>query len=163
MKIIDKDGRIGGKISVIDIIVILICVLVVIAVGVKFGGGNVNDSQTDLQDITYTVKVPGIRQGSVDSFKVGDQLYIFQNGDAIGEITGLKSEPAKAQIMTDDGEWVEGPVEDRFDLYLTVKGKAAENGGHVYANRVDELNVNSDIKMATKYVEFTGTITELNK
>lgn len=163
MKFIDKEGRIGGKISVIDIIVIVLCILVVFAVYAKFHQGGTKASDMEVQHITYTVKVEGIRQSSVESFKEGDALYLQQNGDTIGTITKCDPQQAQTKISKDDGTWATGTVEDRYDLYLTVETDATENGGHVYANRVDELNVNSEIKMCTKYVEFTGVITELNK
>lgn len=163
MKFIDKEGRIGGKISVIDIIVIIICIVVVFAVFAKFHQGHTDASDMESKKITYTVEIQSIRQSSVDSFKTGDWLYLDSNGDAIGQITACDVKPAETAFSTDDGRWINGAVEGKYDLYLTVKADATENDGHVYVNRIDELNVNSDIKMCTKYVEFTGTITELNR
>ena len=66
-------------------------------------------------------------------------------------------------ISLDDGTWIEAPVEDRYDIVMTMETDAELTDGHVYVIRVDELNVNSTITLLSKYVQFTGTITGINQ
>ena len=162
MKILDENGRIGGKISIIDIIVIAVCILVVFSIYVKFNNDDTRAANMDAKTITYTVKIKGIRQGTVDAVRKGDILRENIDDNPLGKIEEIKVEPATQKMNLNNGTWVDAPVEDRYDVILTMKTKAEINDGHIYINRVYELNVNATITFLSKYVQFTGTITGIN-
>lgn len=162
MKILDENGRIGGKISIIDVIVILICLLVVFSVFVKFNNDDTRAASKDAKTITYTVKIKSIRQGTVDAIKKGDVLRENIDKNPMGKVEAIQVEPATLKMNLNNGTWIDAPLEDRYDVILTMKKKADLNDGHVYINRIYELNVNSTITLLSKYAQFTGTITGIN-
>ncbi len=162
MKWIDENGRIGGKISVIDIIVIVIVLALVCAVAVK-SGGNQEIKKAATDSYTYTVNLKGVRQGTADAFKEKDALYLLENGHVAGEIIGVEVSPAVAVVRDNTGQLSEGIVQKRYDVVLTVHADGQIVNDRYYVNRTDELSVNSAIGFSTKYVEFTGTITEITK
>ena len=163
MKIIDENGRIGGKISIVDIIVIILCLLVVCAFYVKYNNDDTRAANVETKKITYTVKIAGIREGTVKSIREGDTFIDNINKDPMGKVVRIEKEQATMLISLDDGTWIEAPVEDRYDIVMTMETDAELTDGHVYVNRVDELNVNSSITLLSKYVQFTGTITGINQ
>lgn len=163
MKILDENGRIGGKISIVDVIVILLCLLMVLAVFVKFSDQDTRAKNIEAKDITYTVSIERIRQGTVDSFRKGDIFFENASKEEFGKAVKVEVKPATSLMEMNDGSMIEAPIEDRYDVILTLKTKAELNKGHVYINHINELNVNSSISLLSKYVQFTGTITGINK
>ena len=159
MKIMDENGRIGGKISIVDIIVILLCILVVCAIFVKYNNDDTRAANVDSKTITYTVKIRGLREGTVNAMKKGDELRENLDDNVMGKIEDIKVEPATLKMNLNNGTWIDAPLENRYDVELTLKTKADLSGGHIYVNRVHELNVNASITLLSKYVQFTGLIT----
>lgn len=58
MQVIDEKGRIGGKINIIDLLVILVILAALIAVAVFLGRGAVGGGEAE--HIIYTVEVQGV-------------------------------------------------------------------------------------------------------
>ncbi len=162
MKWIDENGRIGGKISVIDVIIIAIVLALVCAVAAK-SSGNQEIKKAATDSYTYTVELKGVRQGTADAFKEKDVLYLLENGHVAGDITKVEVSPATAVVRDNTGKLSEGPVQKRFDVTLTVHADGQIINDRYYVNRTDELSINSAIGFGTKYVEFTGTVTEIEK
>lgn len=135
----DKNGKLFGKINIIDLLVIVIAVAVVAAVALKMTGhlGAVR-SETGT-NITYTVRVEGVDREVYDNIqkyidqaisqqKPGDQL--MSNGDLLnGYITGVTAQPheTKAQLTTTEGALVIPMMEDTVDLTFTVQAYIANN------------------------------------
>ena len=81
----------------------------------------------------------------------------------LGEITDVKSSPAKVQSERADGKYVWAELTDRYDVTLTIKtrGKEAENS-YITADS-NELSVGRTIDIYTKYVHTTGKIMSVEK
>ena len=110
MKLIDENGRIGGKISIIDIIVIALCLLVVLAVFVKYNNDDTRAAKVESKTITYTVKIRGIREGTVNAMKKGDELYESLDENVMGTIADIKVEPAVLKMNMNNGTWADAPL-----------------------------------------------------
>ena len=159
-KIIDEKGRLFGKISIIDIIVIIIAIALVAAVYVKFGR-NSSASLTETRPVTYTMEINGIREGTVDAVRVGDKLYDYEHKVFIGEITDIQKKTATAVIQDLSGNYRETDVEGRYYLLLTLKADCEIVGGRVYSQGTQEITVNADQKCYTKYATFSGKIMKI--
>lgn len=163
MKILDENGRIGGKISIVDVIVVLLCLLMVIAVVLKYSDNDTRKKSMEAKEITYTVRIERIRQCSVDSVRKGDHFVESVNKNDVGEVVGIDVQPATSLMEIDDGSMVDAPIQDRYDMVLTLKTNAEIHGGHVYLNHTDELSVNGSLTLLSKYIHFTGQVTGINK
>ena len=75
MKLMDKNGRLFGKISVIDVVVVLVVIVMAAALYVK----NTSLSHTSIRvtntPITYQVTAYNVRQYVADAIQEGDLLY----------------------------------------------------------------------------------------
>ena len=162
MKLNDREGRLFVKISVVDVLAILLVAAMAAAIGY------VKNSQTaDLgngtveQAIRFQVRVSGVPAYMEDAVQVGDQLYdvSYPSGGALGEITQVQTEPGFRDAMFQDGTWESVPVEDGIDLVLTVEGfgLVGESGSYML-NRVYDLGVNSARTYYTKYARFDGRV-----
>ena len=88
MKVIDHNGRLFGKISVIDVLVILVVIALAGALYVKNSRPHTSASVTT-QTITYQVLVEGAQNYLKENIHVGDKVYDLNyssGGSALGSL-----------------------------------------------------------------------------
>lgn len=135
-----KDGKLFGKINIIDLLVILVALAAVAAVGLKLtgrGGPAVTETGTD---ITYTVKVENVCEevyeqinsyirAAKDAGAPGDRL--MASGELLnGYVTGVIAYPRDngAQVTTSDGNmYIQAGQEGRMDLVFTIQAHVGNN------------------------------------
>ena len=127
--IINKEGKFFGKISIVDIAVVLIIVLLAIGVYTRFSG-NTKVVVSNGQKIKCTFVVKNLRQYSVNALKEGGAMYDKTSKELIGTITDVKAEPGRYNVNMIDGSYKEAIPEDRYNVYVTVEfnGKAGDSG-----------------------------------
>jgi hypothetical protein len=162
MKIIDRQGRLFGKLSVIDLLVLLVVVILAASLYLK---RNVMEHTSPTASIVYEVKISGIREDMLDNWQVGDEVYDTDNdsGSAIGVITQIRSEPSQSSAALADGTYATYTMEGRQDVYLTLSADGLVSNGRTYVNRTYEINVNSSRSAYTKYANFECIITEIQQ
>ena len=166
MKMIDRNGRIFGKISVIDLVVA--AVVVVLAAALYFKSNQVHTGGTVVeQTITFQVRVRGLDRYIADAVLVGDGLY-DQNypsgGRAIGYITEVEVERDPGTKLAEslgDGTAALVEAEDTVDLLITVEGSGLVDGRNYTLNRVYALGVTSSRTYYTKQAQFVGTVASI--
>ena len=65
MKIVDENGKVFGKLNLVDLGIVLLLILAVAAVGYKLVRERFIERETAV--IEYTLRVEGLRQQSVDA------------------------------------------------------------------------------------------------
>ena len=86
----------------------------------------------------------------MDAIQEGDALYEDAGKAKVGVITGIRTEPAEAAASFPDGTIETVPVEDRFDVYLTVSATGVKKDG-IYQVGTYRLRQNDSILFYTKY------------
>ena len=160
-KIIDDRGRLFGKISVIDIFVIIVAAVLVFAVYTKTRDSGTPSASVNTVPVTYSVFVNAVRDTTVSLLRPGDKLYT-ESGIYIGVIKDTLVADSQKALALIDGTSVMAPVDERFDVTLIVEAQCSEAGGRYYADRAFELNSNAEHKLVTKYNAITGTIIEIS-
>ncbi len=163
MKVIDHNGRLFGKISVIDVLVILVVIALAGALYVKNSRPHTSASVTT-QTITYQVLVEGAQNYLKENIHVGDKVYDLNyssGGSALGEITAIEEQPGSKMATFTDGTMGLAEVEDGVNLLLTIEGEGLINDKGYSINRVYDLGVNSARTYFTKYAEFDVTVTSI--
>jgi len=166
MKILDRNGRLFGKISIIDVLVILVVAVLGAALFFKSNQTHTGTTVTE-QPIVFQIRVRGAENYVADAIKVGDGVYdkdYSSGGKAIGEITEIEVEREPGQKLADDlhdGTAALVEVEDSVDLLLTVKGWGLVTGKSYSINRVYALGVNSSRTYYTKQAQFVGTVANI--
>lgn len=162
MRFLDDKGRIFGKISVIDLAIILV---VVIAGGwfgyARYGRNLEQDVKSRERPVEFTVVVRAVLPTTVDAMKKGGQLFEFKTGVSVGTIKDVKSQPADIWVVNEDGLMLREKTTDRYDAYITVTATAREGDNVVTVDGV-EVRVGSTIGLQSKWVVFTGNIMTLD-
>ena len=159
-KIIDERGRLFGLISFIDVIVLAVVIVIAVAVFTKFNAKESPVTTTSTVNVTYTIKVPMIRQKTVNLIRPGDKLY-NESGIYIGTITGVEAADSEFIESLVDGTFVKAKVYERYDVIMTIEAPCSHSNGRYYADRVFELNANAELWVQTKYVITSGFITSI--
>ena len=163
MKILDRDGRLFGKISIIDVIVLLVVAVLAVAVFVKSQRTQTSTSITDTP-VIYQMLLTNQPEYMLSAIQEGDQLYDQERstGGSLGTITQVEVSDGTNLGALDDGTYAVLPAENRYNILITVEcaGLVSADGG-VALNRVYDLGVNSSRTFTTQYASFIGTVTDI--
>jgi hypothetical protein len=162
-KVIDEHGRVFGKVSIIDFLVVLIVIVLGAALYVKYNVLEVTSTAGKTDTITYAVTIYGAREYTVNGIQAGDVIYDKNGsgGNSVGTITGITATDAKKTSALSDGSTVLGNYEGRYDITLTITANGAVSDGRHLVNKTYEVNTNSMRTFYTKYCTFEATITEI--
>ena len=165
MKFIDQNGRLFGKISVIDLVVVAVVVVLAIALNFKSNQAHTGTSVPE-EKITFQIRVRGVRGYVAGCIAIEDSLYdqnYSSGGRALGQITEIQVErdPGTVVSAMSDGTVILAEAEGTVDLLLTVEGTGLINGKSVAINRIYDLGVNSARTYYTQRAQFTGTVASI--
>ncbi len=164
-KIIDNEGRLFGKISVIDLAVVLIVAVMAVALYVKNNRLDASSTSSDANTTIYFVAVSGqVSNYNADAIKVGDKVYDKDrsSGGAIGEIVDIETSPSSLVLGNLEGEFVDTPNDEAKSMRVTVKCTGSISGGSFSINRVYHLGVNANRNFYTPYAVLNGfCVTEI--
>lgn len=166
MKIIDRNGRLFGKISVIDVLVIAVVLVMAAALYFKSSqthtGGTISE-----QTITFQIRAQGVDDFVADDILAGDSLYDknYNSGSrGLGEIIDVQVERTPGHKLPDERTNNTGAVleaENTVDLLITVRGSGLVTNRSYSINRVYDLGVNSSRTYQTRRAEFDGTVCDI--
>ena len=164
MKIIDNNGRLFGKISVIDVLVILVVAVMAFALHTKNNSLSVTSTSTPGTTITLTVLAENLDLQVADAVAVGDKMYDkdHSTGGAIGTITAVERLDATKTEKLGDGTYAQLTNADGCNLLITLECSGSVNEGRYSINRVYELGVNANRSFYTPYSAFEAMVTEIH-
>ena len=158
MKIMDKNGRLFGKISIIDVVVLLVVAVMALGLYVKSNTKNITASTED-ETITYQVMVNAIPDYMAQALKVED--LVFEDGvygDSLGKVTDIEISDGDRLAGLPNGTLEMLPVEGTVNMLVTIEGKGIVDEGNYMLNRIYNLGINSARTFCTPYTQFTGTV-----
>ncbi|QUH30143.1 DUF4330 domain-containing protein [Vallitalea guaymasensis] len=160
MKIIDKNGKLFGKINIMDIIIILLVIVIVFAVYSKF---NKNDSGTAVsstkQDIYIVAEaysqVPEIAESIVEG-----ETLVAQNKYQPGNIDYVEITDDDYVATTKDGKLVAAKDTSRKTIEVGIKCKANINGPYIDSGG-QEIKVGLPYWIKTSNGQIKGVVKEI--
>ena len=152
----DKNGKIGGKISIIDIAVILLVLIAALGIGIRFMSG-ATTAVTSNVTLKYTVKVLGVREFTVNALKK-DSVMLSKDDEIIAEIKDMEVADTKIQSTTANGEIKWATLPDKYTCTLTVEAQGRESEDGYMLDDTTEVSVGRTVDVNTKYVKTTGEI-----
>ena len=163
MNIIDRNGRLFGRISIIDVLVILVVLVMAAALYFKGHQTHTGASVTE-QAITFQIRARGVNDYVAAAIQEGDGVYdvVYSSGArGLGEIIDVQVERTPGTRLTenlDDGTYGLVEAEGTVDLLITVRGQGLTDGKSYSINRVYELGINSSRNYCTKRAIFNGMV-----
>lgn len=156
-KAVDKNGKIGGRVSIIDILVILLIIVVAVGIVARYGSSVTNSVKSDKM-FEYVLKVESVRGYTVDALNKGGKVTDKKSEKALGEIVDVKVESATLQSTTASGEVKNSELPDRYTCYVTIRATGKESSDNYILDDSTELSVGRNIELYSKYVKTSGDI-----
>ena len=157
-----KNGKIFGKINIFDFIVLILVILLLIATVGVLGIRSLRDiknGKPHRQEITYQISIESVRIETVNSFEPGGEVYSNSTKERIGVITSVESENAVTVMETLDGKVVSAPVEDRFNMTLTIRAAAkTEPDKDIWISSSDRILAGQNLTFITQKNKCQGMI-----
>lgn len=161
MRFLDEKGRVFGKISVVDLTIVLVLVVAAAWFGyAKFGRDLGAEIAAREAPARFTIVIATIRPTTAACFHEGDKVFEFKTGANIGVITGVAVEQGDVWALQPDGRWLRTKTDDRVDAYVTVEATARVGENTITVNGV-EVRVGTSIGITTKWVQVNGNIMTL--
>lgn len=140
--LIDSKGKLFGKISVVDILIVVIVLGALAGVGYKLKQSNVVTplaSSDKIQMVLYTDSTP---EASAKAVKIGDTAKDRTTSAVLGKVTNIEIGPSVIYGISDEGKVVASAKPNYVSLKVTVEGSgkfsdmgASFNGSDYYINK----------------------------
>ena len=166
---IDRDGRIFGLVSVVDLLVLIFLVLAGVSLYLK---ANVLDTTQTAQShdlsaidtVSVQVLVSNVSDFVADALEIGDEVYDQGNFDAgvLGTISDIQIQDASYIAELSNGlRAVVSGAEDHCNILLTLECRYTQSNGFWMINGDYPLGVNAARTFFTKYAGFGGTVVQI--
>ena len=152
---VDKQGRLFGRISIVDIAIII----VVLALGAGFAYRRVAPHLDDIlrPDETFyvTFEVNRIRSVIVDdAVVVGELLFRQHDRQALGRIVAVERMPAREIMQRTDGTAILATMEGRYALHITIEATGSITGSGYLVNGNDHMAPGAEVVLINSRVIF---------
>lgn len=161
MKIIDENGKLFGKISVIDL-AFIICLIVLVIFALLKTGINKAEIFVPKEEYLATYKVTGASESTVKSLSLNDKVYSDNDNSYIGTIEKIDVVPAELLTKTTDGKMIYCKSPNKYDIILTIshKGHKDSQKGLVISKGYN-IQANLQRTIYTRYVSFASTVIDI--
>lgn len=153
----DKNGKIGGKISIIDIAVILLIVLAAAGIGMRFMS-SATTAATSNVTLRYVVKINAVRSFTVDALKKGTLITDKKSEMKLAEIKDIEVSESRMQSTTANGEIKWATLPDKYSCLVTIEAQGRESEDGYLLDDTTEVSVGRMVELYTKYVKTSGEI-----
>jgi len=150
--IIDKQGRIAGKVSLIDAALVLVVAGLIIGYGYRRMSRAATTIVNANTRFYVTLDVEPIRQFSLDAIKEGDVFYKQHEQLPLGKVVALRKEKARQVINRPDGTAVYAEMQDKYTLYITLECTGNVNDSGYYVNGSSQISAGSDVIVQSNMV-----------
>ncbi len=147
--ILDKKGKLFGKVSIIDVIIVAVILIAILGVYYKFQKSATVTPFSTLDKIQLTLQTDDVDKFAVDALEVGDVVKDWKANVVLGTLKEIRVGEAIIEKFNSDGEVVLSSRDDHVSVELVVEGEgiysehgASSFGGNSYfINRSSEISV----------------------
>jgi len=136
---VDKNGKLFGKVNLIDFLIVLVIILGVVFVALRATGVVGGDGEAPPTPVMMSFFGTDVPDYVVDNLKVGDPVYDYNNEAIIGYVASWEDGEPLGYLLDDLGEAHEVKVEGERSLTLNIissvsfgKGYGASIDGNLY-------------------------------
>lgn len=153
----DKNGKIKGKVSIIDILVVLLIIAVIAGIAARYGSKVTTAVKSDKQ-FEYVLRVENVREYTVNALKKMGKVTDKKSEKELGDVVDVQVENATQQSITASGEVKNPETPGRYTCFVTIRATGKESDDNYILHDSTELSVGRNIDLYTKYVKTSGDI-----
>ena len=155
---LDNKGRIFGKVSLVDIVIVLL----IVVLGGGFAYRQMSERLNQIMnpsDLMYvTIKESGVRHFLLDAVAVGDVMFRHLDRHALGTVVDIEVLPAMDFLHRHDGTVVLAEMEQRYTVVITLAAIGTINETGYFVNGVDHIAPGSEISLISNRVLFPEAV-----
>lgn len=159
--VIDKNGRIFGRMSIVDFFVIVLLIGIAAATVYRFTAQGMTAETTGR--LSYTIKISGVREFTNEYYEEGLRCYDKDKDAFIGTVKSVSIEPVKVPMTKLDGSIVEAVQPGRIVVFLEIEAEYSETNSAYFLYGSYELKTGSQVHLNTKYTDVVATVVSINK
>ena len=161
--IIDKKGRLFGKVSIIDILAIAIVIAIAVFVGGKLKKADTGSPFTPKEDRIQTVYlIEELRDFVADELKVGDLARESVHKAIFGNVVDIKRDKSIYWVRTDQGRISKSSREGYSCVYITMEGTGTYGNNGVTIG-TGEYFIGQSIVLNIGKTQLYGVICDMKK
>lgn len=161
MKIVDENGKIFGKINLVDLGIILLLILAFAAVGYKMVRERFIERETAV--IEYTLLIEGVREQSVTAINmVSEKIVNAENDDLLGDIINIKKEQASDIVQKANGDYTKVFYPDKYDLHITLRSEGVVSKDGYFTSSGKKLLYGDTIGIDNGYSQMFGIVEDVH-
>jgi len=144
---VDNKGRIKGRISIIDIV--LVAALLALLAGFVYRQiPRLQDIINPSTPLYVTIQGEGLRHFVTDAIEIGDVMFRSHVNQPLGTVVAIEIEPALDYLHRSDGTAVLAVTEERYTIRITLDaiGSITSDRGYL-VNGLDHMAVGSEIAL----------------
>lgn len=151
---IDKNGRLFGKLNIFDGLVILVVLAVLIGAVYKFSKTESSSPFNEGKMIEIQFVAEESPDFAVNSVKIGDVARDFKSGVTFGKVTSIKVGPPRTSGVDSKGNYVESAKPFFLSGVYTVEGIGSLNstGGATFQNSEYLIGRTIELKLGNAIV-----------
>ena len=153
----DKNGKLFGKISIVDLVVILIILAIAAGAVYRFTAPGAQVARGEAT-VDFTIRVEGPREFTLVNYRPGLRVYDNRANQFIGHIVDFRYEPHYTFQPLHDGTIVAAQRPGHVNIYLDIQAQGRTTDTAIYVEGTYEITANSVIYIRTRYVEVEGRI-----
>ena len=158
----DKNGKIGGRINIIDILAVIMVAVAAFGISLRFISTPAKNAKQTVK-VSFVVEIEGIRKYSVDALSKKGNVIDAKRGYFIGEIKDFSYTPQELKRIDSDGKMVSAEMPDRYNAEITIEADCNETDSGFYIGDNLELSVGTTVEIATKYANSSGKVKSFKK
>jgi len=130
--IMDKKGKLFGKLSIVDIVIVLALIAIVAVAGYKFiRPDTASPFTTKTDEIRLQFYAEEVPEYAAKAIKVGDPAKESLQNAGFGHVSDIKTDKSISWVDTDKGEYIAGTKKGYSSVVITLDGTGILSGNGV--------------------------------
>jgi len=152
---INSQGRIMGRVSIIDILIILAVLALALGFVYRRAAPGLQDILRPDEQFYIVFEVNRIRSViAADAIEVGDLMFRQHDTQPLGRIISIEKFPATDFMRRTDGSAIIAEMEDRYNLHITLESVGSITDSGFFVNGNDHIAASADVVIASNRVHF---------
>ena len=160
-----KDGKLFGKLNIIDLLVILLVIAAAAFLALRLGNRTPSTPSTSTGRIRYVVKVtrmdPEIYEVAKARYDAGETQLVAGDSLIDGQIVDMRAEPYVTTLTTDEGKYVVAEDPYYLNVYYTIEAGVTTWDINLVVSQ--EIRLGASNWVRTRGAQFQGTVIDFEK
>jgi len=149
---IDNKGRLWGKVSLIDIAIVLAVLVIGVGFAWRQAAPRLEVVMNPTDPFYITVESNRLRGVNVDAISVGDLMFRLHAHQPMGRVVDISVYPAMEVIRRSDGTAARVEMEGRYRVVLLLEAVGSINDDGYFVNGNDHIAPGSEIILVSNRV-----------